>query len=360
MVEFIIAIAISLIIVGAASYVFLSQSGAVRISKSVSVEQQRLNNAFYTVKQNLRMAGFDYGGDFFRNSDLSGSILSILPVQIIPADYNGGTNPYEVLISYSSIISSNCTIASVAALGNGSATFGLPAATGSCTSSDFYKGEIINIINPTWAPDALPGSPPVTMCVTKIEGASDQIQANPGQGITVCPSNVTNAIPPKSVTGGSISIITQALFYWWDVAGYTAPLTTAGANPSPFNKQGVLYECTVQPPLPESSALSGTAPVCQAGTVIQLEDNVNNFSVVPFPGAGINPITLQPYVYILSISATSNAAITPSSPAFSVNTGYNSNLSGASPQQNGSAISGYNIVKTLNANVFLRNVYYGS
>ena len=350
MVELIIALAISLVIVAAAGYIFLSQSGAMRASKSVSTEQQRLNNAFSAVEYNLKMAGFDYGDNYFKTSG------SLLPVQIFSPNYSTSPyTPYEVLISYSTLV--NYANGCDELTQNGTNYILGPNAN--CSTNNFYKGQIINLVNPlppkntnTKKGVALPLSSPYSLCVTQTP-AGKFIQARPGNNNGVCPFNnnpLINNNPPNSPSGGYISIIQQILFYW---GNQSYGNQTSGFN-YPFNQVGTLYECIVAMPANSQPSLSP----CQANTTIQLDSNVNNFSVMPLAGY-INAVTLQPYVYLLTISAESGAAVTPS-PAYSVNTGYNPNITGGNPQQNRSTIPGYNIVKTLNANILLRNVEYGS
>ena len=105
LVELIIALAISVIVVAAAGFILLTQSGVIRFNRSVSTEQQRLNTAFNAVKYSLRMAGFDYGNSSIKQG-------SVPPVQIIvnatyPNPYEVLYNPYEVLVSYSKVSSAN-------------------------------------------------------------------------------------------------------------------------------------------------------------------------------------------------------------------------------------------------------------
>lgn len=356
MVELIIALAISLVIVAAAGYIFLSQSGAMRASKSVSTEQQRLNNAFSAVEYNLKMAGFDNASYYFRQLALmpsapAGSIY-ILPVMINNANYAApAQQPYEVLVSYFSPTSlSSCVITAPGKKAQAAGNF---KATPACFTSSLVRGVLLVVFNPGSPPSA--GTTPTTFCVTNVVPASGTIGVEPGVGNPVCPNppDPSNPIPPNSISGGAAMTLNlkQVLFYWGNQSYGTQ---NSGFNP-PFNQPGVLYECAASPSLTESNP---PAPTCQTNTTIQLDSNVNNFSVMPLAGY-INAVTLQPYVYLLTISAESGAAVTPS-PAYSVNTGYNPNITGGNPQQNRSTIPGYNIVKTLNANILLRNVEYGS
>lgn len=348
--ELIIGLVISLVIVGAASYIFLSQSGAIRVSKSVSVEQQRLNNAFSTVKYNLRMAGFDNGSYYFYQLATSAALVNpiyILPVMITDPDY-ANNQPYEVLINYFSPTAGSSCIAD----GNTGATLNY---TGQCNFTKNNIGDIL-IISAPGAPPPLAN--PNTFCITNVSSASPPtVTISPGAVGGILCGSVDNPIPPNDKTAtGIITVynsLKQVLFYWGNQSYGTQ---NSGFN-HPFNQKGILYKCAALPPPTE--ATESNPPTCAPNTTIQLDDNVNNFSIVPLAG-NINPITLQPYIYVLSISGASNVAVTPSSPAYGVNTGYNPNLSGANPQQNGTTIPGYNVIKTLNANIFLRNVYYTS
>ena len=105
-VELIIALAISVIVVAAAAFILLTQSGVIRFNRSVSTEQQRLNTAFNTVRYSLRMAGFDYGNGYYAYSQGN----PVPSVQVVNAAYP--SNPYEVLVSYSALVngSSPCIL----------------------------------------------------------------------------------------------------------------------------------------------------------------------------------------------------------------------------------------------------------
>ncbi|MCL4542546.1 MAG: hypothetical protein M1458_02205 [Deltaproteobacteria bacterium] len=329
-VELIIALTISLIIVGAAAYILLSQSGAMRLSRSVSTEQENLNIVFNTVKYNLRMAGFDYGNNYYSTHG------SAPPVEIFQPDYPN--DPYEVLISYSTLINDYQGACYVTQDG---ANYDLGS---NCNINNFYEGQIINIIDPS-APSTGALSSPGTLCVTG-EPADGKIQTRPGNTQHICPFNNSN--PPNIPSGGYVSTIQQVLFYW---GNQYYGNRTSGFNP-PFNQAGNLYECVLAQPTNVQPAPTS----CEPNTTIMLDGNVNDFSITPL---GSENSEGYYYLYALTISGSSGAAVTPS-PAFSVNTDYNPNMSGANPQQNGSAIPGYNIVKTLGANIFLRNVYYES
>ncbi|MCL5891789.1 MAG: prepilin-type N-terminal cleavage/methylation domain-containing protein [Deltaproteobacteria bacterium] len=394
-VELIIALVISLLVVGAASFILLSQSGVFRVSRSVSTEQQRLNTAFNTVKYSLRMAGFDYGqkifvSDYINQANLGAPPL-LPPVQVYPFAGPVAGVPYEVLVMYDTPVNpagaGACTITS-ASFPNGSATFKV---SGGCSAGDFAPGQIINIINPVFAPKAAasPPKPPITLCVTKVSVAAGTIQANPGNGVggvgggagAVCAAN-PNAVPPDSVAGGSPSVLKQVLFYW----GNNPAVYPAGNPFAPFDNQGALYECTVGPnaanPIasfyvlePPYSA-SYTPPTCWNNTVLMLDDYVSSINITPLPaGAAAPPLinTIQWPVYAggaakniyaptynetLSIAGESNVALSDS-PAYSIHVPYNGNLNGANAKGNAGQVVGNNILKSLSSNVFLRNINYG-
>ena len=337
LVELIIALAISVIVVAAAGFILLTQSGVIRFNRSVSTEQQRLNTAFNTVRYSLRMAGFDYGNSYYIQAG------SVPPVQVVQASYP--TNPYEVLVSYSAIVNASgpCLLTPNGAAGEFSYS-------GYCPN--FYVGQNLNIINPT--------TPPVVLYITGLPGGN-LIQTNP-------------AGDNKSI-GGDVSSVNQILFYWGN--NPNAPYNDNYNFNAPFNVQGNLYECTVNSIVKEPPASGAyTAPQC-SNTII-LSDYINNFSVTPqgynfisspllsyyitstspagniqvYYSNGTNIAPPPPYLN-LSITGESNVALSDS-PAYSVHTTYNTiNAAGVSP-------SGTNILKTLNSSVFLRNVYYGS
>lgn len=370
LIELIISLVISLIVVAAAGFILLTQSGVIRLNRSVSTEQQRLNTAFNAVRYSIRMAGFDYGQGFY---DTAGSVP---PVQVVQASYPG--NPYEVLISYTSLInqSNACTISAVTA-GNGksaSSEFNLGQY---CNVADFYAGEIISITNPVQINNSTPlPPPPIIYCITGVQpnsGTYGRIQINPGKGGSTCPAN---PIPPDTISGGdlgAVSSLNQILFYWGN---------TAYNFNAPFNVPGNLYECTIknivtEPPMPLSTAY--TAPQC-SNTII-LSDYINNFTVVPDGynfttpssyyitssspagqiqvnyGNGTNQLE-SPYLN-LSIIGESNVALSDS-PAYSVDVPYNPNAGGIGANGNASQTVGNNVLKTLNSSIFLRNIYYGS
>ncbi len=370
LVELIIALAISLIVVAAAGFILLTQSGVIRLSRSVSTEQQRLNTAFNTVRYSLRMAGFDYGNGYYA---LAGSVP---PVQVVQASYPN--NPYEVLVSYSSVIngSTPCVITPNANSNSNSASarFNLcanPNVPCSCNINNFYIGQIINIASAVaLGNNALPPNP-ITFCVTNVLVSSNAIVVNPGNGNNPCGTN--NPVPPKSIGGGNISSINQVLFYWGN--------TNYNFN-APFNVPGNLYECTVskivkEPPI---VSVSYTSPSC-AGTII-LSDYINNFTVIPKGYSFTSPLQsyyitstspagqiqtyysngsnqqVPPYLN-LSITGESNVALSDS-PAYSVNVPFNPNSSGANAKGNAGQTVGNNVLKTLTSGIFLRNIYYGS
>ena len=339
LVELIITLAISLIVVAAAGFILLTQSGVIRLNRSVSTEQQRLNTAFNTVRYSLRMAGFDYGQSYYVRPG------SVPPVQVVDAAYP--TNPYEVLVSYSAIVngSSSCVLTPNANSSSASARFNLGA---NCNVNNFYIGQIINITSPIPLDNKPLPAPPITFCVTNVLTNSDAIIVNPGNGTNPC--GTTNPVPPKSIGGGSVSSISQVLFYWGD--------TTYNFN-APFDVPGNLYECMVNPVQLEPPAPAYTAPTCAANTTIMLSDYINNFAVTPSNQLSNNFNPPQPYLYDVSITGESNVALSDS-PAYSVNVPYNFNAGGVGAKGNAGQIVGNNVLKTLNSSVFLRNVYYGS
>ena len=328
-VELIIALAVSLLVVAAAGFILLTQSGVIRLNNSVSTEQQRLNTAFNTVRSSLRMAGFDYGQGFLPS-----------PVKVVQ------TNPYEVFVSYGSIVngSNPCLLTAVSGTTTGTTTETTGEFSGDCPN--FYKGQIL-IINPTPPTmstsqetsqscntvSPMPGSP----CITKVmmvnmsqTNSSGGIEGKMEMGGMDAGPNVcsANPVPSNSIGGSSVSSIKQVLFYWGN---------TAYNFNAPFDVPGKLYECKVNP----------VTLGCAHNTTITLSGYINNFTVTPIPQS-----SLSGDLYDVSITGESNVALSDS-PAYSVRTVYNSNTAGVSP-------AGANILKTLNSNVFLRNVsYYG-
>ncbi|MHB1661436.1 MAG: PilW family protein [bacterium] len=381
-VELIIALTISLLVVAAAGFILLTQSGVIRLSRSISTEQQRLNTAFNTVRYSLRMAGFDYGQSYYIQPG------SVPPVQIITNQlaYNGINYymPYEVEIAYDKpwINGGACSITTP-----DGTNFTL---SGSCNAADFQPGYIVNVYGTT------SNNAPVNvrLCVTHIDTVNDRLQFNPGNDNC----GQINSIPPKLPQSGNIAIMSQVLFYWGNgfksangvcPGGFTSGNFSDGEwctysnsinNNEPFNKPGDLYECAVEPnPLPNA------APTCASNTTITLSDYINWFSINPlnYPnnqtpyeiagnGSGFDlningrslpinsfasPQATSP-VLLLSVTGESNVALSDS-PAYSVNVPYNSNASGANAIGNAGQIVGNNVLKTLNSNVFLRNVFYG-
>lgn len=342
LVELLISISITLIVVVAAYFVLLYQTGTFRLSRSVSVEQERLNIAFNNVKYSLKIAGFDYGTGYYYNTTYN----PIPPVLIIPANSNNN-NPYEVLISYNTVPQNpnSCVLMNTHpnALTSGQCDVSY---TSNCPISDFHVGEIIGLIATRYCFKANPPVP-ATLCITGIHG--NTIQANSKQG-GVC-STDPNVVPNLSVaTATGVTKVNQIMYFWGN-SNYNAILDNNN-NPVP-NKPGALYRCTVFQDINSPSS----TPECQTGSILQLDDYVTNFSVDPLTNV---PVTkLYPYLYRLSISVESNVAVT-SSPAFSVNTGYTPSPGGGSPENlMGRSIPGYNVVKTLSASVFLRNIKNG-
>lgn len=377
-VELIIAMVIGLVVVAGAFVVFLNQTGAFRATRSVSVEQARLNIAFNTVKYNLRVAGFDGGTSYYYDGKSSG----IYPVSFVNANGDGspdGTYPYEVLVSYTPPNSSNDACQLIAqnydqtsgktsksnnGTGGGNCDSEFVASPSSCWSS-FYAGEVIISTGDIPCPK-YSGTPPAINCVDKVsQHGQHYITLRAGQ--SECAGDVKNPTPQEDIAVINGALVMQQKMFYWGSSAYTAPsvvVVDSKGNPtynsSPFNVPGTLYECEVY--LPVAGNPPSSAPACLSGTTLALDDYVNYFSVSTLPSAyktysGDNFY----YIYNLSISAESDAAITTSSSAFSVNTSYQgSNSSGASPLQGGRVISGYNIVKTLNASIYARNVMYGN
>lgn len=330
-VELIIALSISVIVVAAAGFILLTQSGIIRFNKSVSTEQKRLNVAFNTVRYSLRMAGFDYGQGYFIQKG------AVPAVQVVPASYP--SHPYEVMVSYASVVdgSNPCTLTPVPNAGANSASseFNLSS---SCNINNFYIGQILNITNPVPLGNGTLPASPIIFCVTSIQKNPGRIQISPGKG-GVC---AANPVPPKSIGGGNVSSIDQVLFYWGN-AKYSFN--------SPFNIPGNLYECKVNP-----IVISPTAPVCITNTTITLSDYINNFTVSVL----LNQLNQynQPYAYNISITSESNVALSDS-PSYSIDVPFNPNPNGINAKGNAGQIVGNNVLKVLNSNVFLRNVYYG-
>ncbi len=330
-VELIIALSISVIVVAAAGFILLTQSGIIRFNRSVSTEQQRLNVAFSSVRYSLRMAGFDYGQGYFIQ------VGSVPAVQVVKASYP--SNPYEVMVSYSTIVdgSNPCTLLPVPNAGSNSASseFNLSS---SCNIDNFYIGQILNITNPVPLGNSPLPSAPIIFCITSVQKNPNMIQVNPGKG-GMC---AANPVPPKNIGGGSVSSINQTLFYWGN-AKYNFN--------SPYNVPGNLYECKVNP-----IVISPVIPTCIASTTIMLSDYINNFTVSTLPNQ-LNQYN-QPYAYNISITGESNVALSDS-PAYSVHVPFNSNKNGVNAKGDAGQIVGDNVLKVLNSNVFLRNVYYG-
>ncbi len=346
LVELVISLVISLLVVAAASFILLTQSGVIRLNRSVSTEQQRLNTAFNAVRYSLRMAGFDYAQSYFIQTG------SVPPVQIVQASYPA--NPYEVLVSYDVTVnpSTPCMITAVANGNSASSEFNLGQY---CNIDNFYQGQVLNVTGITSVGNNPLPPPPVILCVTNVEPNANQpygrIQLHPGSNS--CPGSNPNNIPPKSIYGGQIagvSPVNQVLFYWGNTKyNFNAPLDVPGN----------LYECLVNPVAYEPpAAASYTAPVCAANTTIILSDYINNFTVTASAQTNTNFNPAQPYLYYLSITGESSAALSDS-PAYSIDSPYNKNANGVNAIGNAGQNIGNNVLKTLNTNVFLRNVYYG-
>ncbi|MHB1698387.1 MAG: PilW family protein [bacterium] len=388
LVELIIALAISVIVVAAAGFILLTQSGVIRLSRSVSTEQQRLNTAFNTVRYSLRMAGFDYGQSYYIQTG------SVPPVQIITNQltYNGINYymPYEAEVTYDkpSNAGGTCSIS-----GQKGANL-LFSGSGCNIIVNLQPGEFIIV----------PGTPPSgksqALCITQTYANNPlELQFNPGVDKN-CGQNNPN--PPSLPTSGNIAIMSQVLFYWGNgfksangvcPGGFTSENFSDGewctynfndnstnGNEGNFNKPGNLYECDVQPPV-----IGPVAPTCAPNTTITLSDYINWFSINPlnYPnnqttygiagnGSGFNlninggslpinsftsPQATSP-VLLLSVIGESDVALS-GSPSYSVHVPYNANANGANAKGNAGQIVGNNILKTLNSNIFLRNVFYG-
>jgi len=425
MVELIIALAISVIVVAAAGFILLTQSGVIRLNRSVSTEQQRLNTAFNTVRYSLRMAGFDAGAGYFVNSG------SVPPLQVTPNQitYNGNYYymPYEILATYyknppNSNNGGGSGICSISGQNGANLSFtpsilpnGSPSSACNIIGS-LQLGDFV-IISGT------PSGKPETLCITHtFANNSLELQFNHGVDQN-CGQNNPN--PPGLPASGNIAAIngniismSQVLFYWGNgfksangvcPNGFTLENFSDGkwctynfndnstnGNEGNFNKPGNLYECTVQmsPPVIEPPVNNAyVSPACVSNTTVQLSDYIAGFSVNPLNYNPNNPqyeyeiygsnnafyleyyINGQPQpstqitsingsaiispVLLLSITGESNVALSDS-PSYSVNVPYNSNPSGANALGNAGQAIGNNVLKTLNSNIFLRNVYYGN
>ncbi len=345
LIELIISLVISLIVVGAAYFILLNQSGVFRTTRSVSKEQQRLLIAYDTVKYSLRMAGFDYGQNYFNQSG------AVPPVQRILADYPN--NPYELLVSYGTVVNgANPCILTGVTNPNAAGPSSEFTPSNACHIADFHVGEILNIINPIPNASGNLPTPPITLCITNINITAGKIQVNPGAG-GVC---TDNPVSPKNISGGQVSAIQQVMYYWGS-ANYNF-------NP-PWNQPGNLYECQVNPivtePEPPYVTTPYSPPQCVPNTTILLDGYINNFSVSPVPGNDVNnSYTIpQPYLYILSLTGESDVALSDS-PAYSIHVPYNANAAGVAAKGQAGQVVGNNILADFSSNVFLRNVYYGS
>ncbi|MCL5673093.1 MAG: prepilin-type N-terminal cleavage/methylation domain-containing protein [Deltaproteobacteria bacterium] len=370
LIELIIAVVISLLVLAAASFILLSQSGVFRSQNSISTEQQNLNVAYNKLKYSLRLAGFDYGSNYFYASQGVPTTQVIPPVQIVPANYP--TSPFAVLITNFSVINNGtpCTLTTTANLKNAAATSAEFNLGQNCNIANFTTGQLLSFQNATpIRGKSLSGS--LIFCITNVQatGTGGKIQLNPGNGSGVCPNN-PNPIPPNGVATGNVSMITQTMFYWGN---------TAYNFNAPFNESGGLYECQINPPVLLSgptagyyqfsvsspASLSGEAPACYPNTTMRLDNYITEFSVNPLPtnltltnsliqggSVAFTPVSTPPsiYLYNLLIQGETNTVISDS-PNYSVNSKYNANSNSS---------RGYNIDETLNSNVFLRNVYYGS
>lgn len=304
LVELLVSLSIILIVVAAAYFIFLYQTGVFRESKSISVEQERLNIAFNAVRYKLRIAGYDYGSGFYYQS-----CPPLYPVYFFNAadSLKGGvTNayPFEVLISY----------------------------------------------------DTIPGSYSSVFLIDELNTLTNKINNLKLLRGLLCSTGVLQLT--RTILGilnfSKQNVVNQTMFYWGPSSYNAPPVSKLNGRiiRSPYNVPGVLYECSLVYP----TNSPGNPPVCLSGTVLELDNYVNNFNIVA--NAGYKSAAGYYYSYIVSISVESNVAVTPS-PAYSVHTLFTKSPAGATPQQeSGVAIPGYNIVKTLTASVYLRNVKY--
>ncbi len=338
LIELIIAVAISLLVLAAASFILLSQSGVFRSQNSISKEQQNLNIAYNKLKYSLKLAGFDYGSNYFYTSPGQLQNGVIPPVQIVSANYKA--NPFALLITNFSVINNGapCVLTAVANA-NANATSSEFNLGQNCNIANFTIGQLLSFQNPTPIKGKSP-SGSMIFCITNVQTAANKIQLSPGNGVGVCPNN-PNPIPPNGVAEGNVSILTQTMFYWGNAAYSSPPPPFNGINSLTKQPNGGLYECEIMPAVNITTEPAGFFPSCYQNTTMRLDNYITNFSVTPTP---------SPYLYNLLIQGETNTVISDS-PNYSVDSKYNSNLRNA---------QGYNIDETLNSNVFLRNVYYGS
>ncbi|RZD16317.1 MAG: hypothetical protein EVJ46_04620 [Candidatus Acididesulfobacter guangdongensis] len=334
LIELIISVVISLLVLAAASFILLSQSGVFRSQNSISAEQQNLNVAYNKLKYSFRLAGFDYGSNFFYASQGQPVSGAIPPVQIVPANYPA--YPFAVLTTNFSVVNNAAPcILTEQSNTNATATSAEFILGPNCNISNFQAGQLLSFQNPTPVPGKSLPSGNMIFCITNVQpGVSDTIQLRPGNGGGVCPNN-PNPIPPDGIARGNVSILTQTMFYWGN--------TSYNFN-APFNEPGGLYECQIMPPvdLPAQPPVLAALPSCYQGTAIRLDNYITNFSAIP---------TANPWLYNILLQGETNTVISNNSPNYSVDSKYN-------PNSNSSR--GYNIDETLNSNVFLRNAYYGS
>lgn len=373
LVELIVSLFISLLVVAAASFILLTQSGVIRLNKSVSTEQQRLNVSFNTVRYYLSMAGFDYGQNYFIQNG------AVPPVQIVNANYPA--NPYEVFAAFGSPITQGiCSLTQVSGSPHStSANFELSQ---DCNYKNFYIGELImlfNVVPLGGGSSPIPESSSIVLCVTGLHTPNGNgtyqyggVQTNPGNDQSC--NNPLNPPPPGNINSAgtnSGTSITQELFYWYNNSPNSAPYAapeiydpnTGSTTVSNFNVPGNLYECQVVPLVTEPPAYgvsSYVPPKCLVNTVIVLSDYISAFSVAPSQNmnvvANYNDNS-QYYSYDVIITGESNVALS-NSPAYSIHVPYNPNSGGINAVGNAQQIVGNNVLKTLNSSVYLKNVYY--
>jgi prepilin-type N-terminal cleavage/methylation domain-containing protein len=385
LIELIISVVISLLVLAAASFILLSQSGVFRSQNSISAEQQNLNVAYNKLKYSFRLAGFDYGLHFFYASQGQPVSGAIPPVQIVPASYPA--SPFAVLITHFSVINNGapCSLTATANIANAAATSAEFILGQNCNISNFQTGQLLSFQNPTPLNGKSLPSGSMIFCITNVQatgtGGGGKIQLRPGNDGGICPAN-PNPIPPNGIAGGDVSLLTQTMFYWGNAAyNFNAPFN--GINSLTKQSNGGLYKCKINPPVILSgpaagyyqfsvfspASLSGEAPACYPNTTMRLDNYVTQFSVNPLTtplkltdsltqggSVAFTPVSTSTppsiyYLYNLLLQGETNTVISNNSPSYSVNSKYNANSNSS---------RGYNIDETLNSNVFLRNVYYGS
>jgi hypothetical protein len=191
------------------------------------------------------------------------------------------------------------------------------------------------------------------LCLTHIpeENKGIKLQFDHGEDVncnSINPSDPTHTLPNSGIITNVSSELKQVMFYWGNEIYGTK---NSGFNP-PYNIPGNLYKC-------ELSQLSPA--ICKTNTTILIDNYINSFIITPTNKLDINHIYKpgQYYLYNISIIAESNVALSKSA-AFSIHVPYNSNINGVNAIGNAGQIIGNNILKNINASIFLRNIYYGN